>query len=179
METLSLDIFVVPIIVLTLVVLLYIYFGKQVMVKEYYKNFIIRISVLSFSLNFIWELVQGPLYKGFKYDWQHISFCALASVADMLMVLLLLFVFGLIYKDIFWVRSMNRGQMLSLILIGTTGAIIGEIWHTTRGDWAYAESMPIVPMIELGISPLLQFALLPLLIFSIDNKIVAKENLKV
>lgn len=49
----------------------------------------IRIALLAFVLNLIWELAHGPLYEGYVYDFQHISFCTLASVADMLMALLL------------------------------------------------------------------------------------------
>lgn len=122
MEALTLDIFVVPTIALTVIVLLYIYFTKQVQDNEIYRNYIIGVGLVSFSLNFIWELAQGPLYEGFEYDWEHISFCALASLADMLMVLILLFGFGLVYKNVFWIRSMDINKILPLIFIGSAGA---------------------------------------------------------
>ena len=178
MEALSLDIFVVPTIALTAVVLLYLYFAKQVRDKKNYNNYIIGIAVIAFSFNFIWELAQGPLYEGFEYDWQHISFCALASVADMLMVLILLFGFGLVYKNVFWTRSMGINKIFPLIFIGSAGAILGEIWHTSRGDWVYAEAMPIVPWVNVGLSPLLQFAVLPYLIFVIGKNYINKGNLE-
>ncbi len=178
MEALSLDIFIVPTIALTLVVLLYLYFAKQERDKKNYRNYIIRVAVIAFSLNFIWEVGQGWLYKDFEYDWQHISFCALASIADMLMVLILLFGFSLVYKNVFWTSAIGISKILPLILIGSAGAIFGEIWHTSRGDWAYAEAMPVVPWVNVGLSPLLQFAVLPYLIFLIGNKFINERNLK-
>ena len=178
MEALNLGIFVIPSIVLTLVVFMYIHFAKQVGDKKNYRNYVIGISVIAFSLNFLWELVQGPLYEGFEYDWQHISFCALASIADMLMVLILFFAFGLMYKNIYWVMDWDYAKIVPLILIGSVGAIFGEIWHLAHGDWSYAEAMPLVPAVEIGISPLLQFALLPYLIFLSNKWFIADVNLE-
>jgi flagellar biosynthesis protein FlhB len=100
MENLRPDIFVIPVIALGLVIGLFFYFLKRVTERRIYKQYILKIAILAFVLNFIWEVAQGPLYKGYEYDWQHISFCALASVADMLMVLILLFLFGLIYNNV-------------------------------------------------------------------------------
>lgn len=178
MEALSLDIFIVPTIALTGVVLLYLYFAKQVCDKKNYRNYIIAIAVIAFSLNFIWEVAQGRLYEGFEYDWQHISICALASIADMLMVLILLFGFGLLYRNVFWINDLTLKRILALVTIGTIGAILGEMWHTTRGDWNYAGAMPVVPWINVGLSPLLQFAVLPYLIFVIGKNFINEGNLE-
>lgn len=178
MEALSLGIFIVPTIVLTLVVLLYFHFAKQVRDKKIYRNYIIRVAVIAFSVNFIWEVLQGPLYKGFEYDWQHISFCALASIADMLMVLILFFGFALVYRNVNWVMNVDFEIIVPLILVGSVGAIFGEIWHLAHGDWSYAEAMPLIPIMEIGISPLLQFALLPYMIFLSSKRFIPETDLE-
>jgi hypothetical protein len=175
MEELDLGIFVVPTIALTLVILAYMYFAKRVSDRGEYKKFIVAVAVISYALNFVWELAQGPLYEGFEYDVEHISFCALASVADMLMVFILLFAFALIYKDVYWMRNWGWKRIASLVLIGFFGAILAEVWHTARGDWAYADAMPILPVAEVGISPVLQFTLLPWLIFMISKKFIKEK----
>lgn len=59
------------------------------------------VIVISFLLNLLWELLQLPLYKNANYDFNHIAFCALATVADVLMILLLYFGLALILKNIF------------------------------------------------------------------------------
>ena len=168
----SAGIFIVPTIVFSVVMFLYFYFKKQVEQKKDYWRTVITIAMTAFMFNLIWEIAQGPLYGGFEYDLNHISFCALASVADMLMVLILFFAFALIYNDVFWTGNMGIKRIGSLILVGGTGAIFAEIWHTARGDWSYAETMPMVPLAEVGLLPVLQFALLPWLVFYTSNKII-------
>lgn len=175
MEELTLGIFVVPTIVLTLVILGYLYFAKQVKDEGEYKRFVFAVAVAAFMLNFIWELTQGPLYEGFEYDLKHISFCALASVADMLMVFILLFAFGLIFKDVYWMQNWGLKRILFLVLVGFFGAILAEVWHTARGDWSYADAMPRLPIVEVGLSPVLQFTILPWLIFLICKKFIKEK----
>ncbi len=167
----SLGIFIVPTIVLSVVTFLYFYFDKQVEQKKVYRRTVITIAATAFMLNLIWEIAQGPFYRGFEYDLNHLSFCALASVADMLMVLILFFTFALIDKDVFWTGNMGIKRIGSLMLVGGTGAILAEMWHTAQGDWAYAETMPMVPLAEVGLLPVLQFALLPWLVFYLGGMV--------
>ena len=72
MENLRLDIFVIPVIALGLVIGLYFYFLKRVPERRIFKQYILTIAILAFVFNFIWKVAQGPLYKGYEYDWQHI-----------------------------------------------------------------------------------------------------------
>ncbi|NNK18790.1 MAG: hypothetical protein HKP49_06515 [Maribacter sp.] len=175
MEELSPGIFVVPTIALTLVILGYLHFAKRVADRRNYRRFIVVVAVTAFALNFVWELVQGPLYEGFEYDLKHISFCALASVADMLMVFILFFVFGLIHKNVFWIKNTDVNVVLLLAFVGFSGAILAEVLHTMRGDWSYTETMPLLPVVDVGISPVLQFTILPWLIFLISIKLFKKR----
>ncbi|PZX53502.1 hypothetical protein LV84_03226 [Algoriphagus ratkowskyi] len=172
MEKLSLGIFVAPIIALTLIITLYFYFLKREKDKHKYKQFVLTTASLAFILNLIWEEAHGLLYEGFQYDLGHIAFCALASVADMFMVLILLFAFGLIYKHVLWIVPVRFGRSLVLILVGGVGAILAEMWHTSRGDWSYADTMPLIPIVEVGLSPVLQFAIIPLIVFVLSKKIL-------
>lgn len=176
MGRLALGMFIVPTIALTLVITLYSYFSKRVAKRRQYQRFVLMVATTAFILNFIWEVAQGPLYENFQYDWKHISFCALASVADMFMVLVLFFGFSLIYKNVFWISHWNTNQVATLVLVGGVGAILSERWHITQGDWAYAESMPVIPVIEVGLSPVLQFAILPLIIFLLSRKLITMDN---
>jgi hypothetical protein len=170
MDNLSLGIFVVPIITLTLIIMLYIHFFRKAADKRNYQYFVARTSVVAFVLNFGWEVAHGFLYENFQYDLEHVSFCALASIADVLMVLVLLFLFGLIYNNVYWIRRLKFTRTLLLVLVGFLGAILGEFWHTWRGDWSYADTMPMLPLIEVGLSPVLQFSILPLIIFLISRR---------
>ena len=129
-------------------------------------------------MNLIWELVQMPLYKDALYDVRHIAFCALASVADALMVLLLYLAVALIFRNPLWIQHLKWQQIGIVILIGGIGAVLAEMRHLSLGSWAYADSMPIIPIVSVGISPFLQFMVLPLLIYFLSFLLLKKYGIK-
>ncbi|MBU1822681.1 MAG: hypothetical protein KKG00_14380 [Bacteroidetes bacterium] len=170
MKNLNLTLFIVPVTVLTLVIGLYLYEAKKTEREKQFKRLMIRIALMAFVLNLTWELAQGPLYRGYEYDFQHISFCTLASVADVLMVLLLYLGFARMLKEPFWAGSISKQRAFSLMSVGAVGAILAEIRHTWEGNWAYADAMPLLPIVQVGFSPVLQFTLLPIIIFRLSYR---------
>ncbi len=170
MNNLNPLIFLVPFIALTLVVLLFIYLLKKSDDKVGFKRFVFTTLVLAFLLNFAWEVIQIPLYKGSSYSIEQIAFCALASVADAIMVLLIYFCFALVYKNPLWVQNLTAPRIFILMLVGVAGAIVAEIRHLSAGNWAYDKSMPILPGVDVGLSPVLQFMLLPSFIYYLSYK---------
>ncbi len=170
-----------PVIALILVVILYFILLKRVGNKAAFTRFVLITTILAFVLNFAWEMIQMPLYKNNVYDVLHISFCALASVADVTMVLLLYFSFALVYKNAFWIKDINIQRAMLLILTGGIGAILAEMKHLSKADWAYSSSMPTIPLVNAGISPVLQFMLLPFLIYQVSfllPRFFVKNNLR-
>jgi len=174
----NVNLFITPVIALSLVLWGYFYFRKKVENRAAFQRYLGVVGGLAFILNWIWEVVQGPLYEGFKFDFPHISFCGLASVADMLMVYILLFGFGLIYKNVYWIQELSGTRVLWLVLAGGIGAILAEMRHTAAENWSYSEAMPLLPIVEVGLSPVLQFAILPALIFWLAAKYLNIINLK-
>ena len=165
MNNLKPVIFLIPFIALFLTGILYFYFLKKATNKNIFKRFVFSITIIALLLNLIWELVQMPLYKGSSYSIEQIAFCTLASVADALMVLLLYFGVAVIFRSPLWIQHLKWQQITLVILIGGTGAVLAEMWHLSSGSWAYDNSMPIIPFVNVGISPVLQFMILPLLIY--------------
>lgn len=174
MNNLKPVIFLIPLIVLIIVCTLYFIFLKKAANKKTFKKFIFIMIVFAFLLNIAWELIQIPLYKNPAYDTNHIAFCALASLADVLMVLLLYFGLSFIFKDPFWLQDFKLKRVLLLVLIGGAGAVLSEMRHLSLGSWGYNDSMPIIPVVNVGISPVLQFMILPLLIYSLSYKRLKK-----
>ena len=161
-------IFLVPVVVLILISTLYFYLLKKTTDRNAFNKFIFIMITLSFLLNFAWELFQIPLYKNPVYDFNHIEFCALASLADVLMVLLLYFGIALMFKNPFWIEPLKLQKISIVVLIGGVGAVLSEMWHLSLGSWAYDNSMPIIPFVNVGIAPVLQFMILPLLVYFIS-----------
>lgn len=156
-------IFLVPVTALLLASLLYFYLLKRAADKRTFNRFVLIVAVLAFLLNFAWELIQMPLYERSSFSMDHVVFCALGSVADAIMVLLLYFGLAFIFNNPLWIEHLKWQRIVLAILIGGTGAILGEIRHLSLGSWAYADSMPIIPVVNVGISPVLQFMTLPFL----------------
>lgn len=165
MNNLNPLIFLVPVIALMLIVLLFIYVLKKANDKAVFKRFVFFALVLAFLLNFAWEVVQMPLYKDASFNLQSVAFCALASIADAVMVLLIYLCFALLYKKPLWVEELTASRIFLVMVVGGIGAIIAEMRHVSAGNWAYDESMPILPIVDAGLSPVLQFMLLPVLIY--------------
>ena len=176
MKDLKPIIFLVPVVVLILISTLYFYLLKKTTDRKAYNKFIFIMITLSFLLNFAWELLQLPLYKNAAYNIEHIAFCALASIADVLMVLLLYFSFAFIFKDAFWIQDLQLKRVLLLIILGGVGAVLFEMRHLSLGSWEYDHSMPILPFVSVGIAPVLQFMILPVLIYFISFRCIRRHK---
>jgi hypothetical protein len=161
-------IFLLPVITLIVTSILFFILVKKAADKQFFKSYIFTVIVVAFLLNLAWELIQLPLYKNAVYNFNHIAFCILATIADVLMVLLLYFVFALILKSIFWIQYTKLQRMIIVVLIGGAGAVLSEMRHLSLGSWAYDDSMPLIPLVNVGISPVLQFMLLPLIIYKLS-----------
>ncbi|MEO7462921.1 MAG: hypothetical protein ABIT96_09350 [Ferruginibacter sp.] len=157
--------FIIPVIALATTVLFYILLLKKTNSPIAFKKIIRIILVFALVLNFLWEMAQMPLFKNMPLNWETTLFCALASIADCIMVLLLYVGFGLMYKNSMWFRQPGVLQVALLIITGGLGAVLAEKKHLFVGNWAYNSYMPIVPVVDVGLLPLLQFMVLPAIIY--------------
>lgn len=177
MDNLKPIIFLFPIIALILVSLLYSFSLKRVTHKKAFNRFVLTITVLAFLLNFAWELAQMSLYDRASFTINHVAFCSLGSVADALMVLLLYFGLAFIFKNQLWIFPLKRERIAIVVLTGGIGAALSEMRHLSLGNWAYSDSMPLIPMLNVGLSPILQFMILPTLIYIVSAKFLRLKEI--
>jgi hypothetical protein len=161
-------IFLLPIIILLVSSILFYFLLKKAADKQVFKQYIFTVIVVSFMLNLAWELIQLPLYRNAVYNFEHIAFCTLAAIADVLMTLIFYLLLAVILKDVFWIQLTKLHLVAIVVLIGGVGAVLSEIRHLSLGSWAYDDSMPLIPYVNVGISPVLQFMLLPLIIYKLS-----------
>lgn len=169
--------FLMPVIALILVIVFYFILSKKSTNKSAFKRFTLIVMIVAYVLNFSWEIIQMPLYKNSSYNIEHIAFCALASVADAIMVLLIYFGFAVIYKNPLWVQNLTLPRILILMLVGGFGAVAAEIRHVSSGTWAYDTSMPIIPVVDVGLSPVLQFMLLPVCSYYLSFRMISMKKI--
>ena len=164
----------IPLVAILITVILYIFLLKKSEDKKIFKRYVLIMAVISFILNEVWELLQMPLYSSAYYNVEHIIFCTLGALADMIMILLLYLSYAFIYKNIFWIAQENWFKIFVVMLTGAVGAVLSEKRHLLLGSWAYDQSMPIVPFVNVGLSPVLQFFLLPVIIYFLSHLIISK-----
>ncbi len=160
---------IIPGIALITVIILYIYLLKHSHNRGAFKKLTYLILAFSFLLNFAWEMLQMPLYEGMKLNIQTAMFCGIASIADVIMVMLLYYAFAVIYKDTFWAQHFTPPRVFMLVAVGALGAILAEMLHLANGSWKYSQRMPIIPIGNVGLSPFLQFIILPVLSYRISS----------
>lgn len=170
MKGLSFSIIIIPAIAVSLDILLYAILLQKTPKKKIFKQYVLIVILSAFLLNAIWEIVQIPLYAGGTYSWSHILFCLLASVADAIMVLLIYFGFAMVYKNALWIQNLKLSRIIFVIVIGAIGAVLAETRHLSIETWSYADTMPVIPILNAGLSPVLQFMILPLLIYKLSFK---------
>ena len=157
--------FIISVIALLSVIFQFQILWKRTSCKQTFKRFSIIIIIIAFLLNFAWEMLQMPLYEGMKFNIQSVVFCGLASIIDVLMVLLLFYFFALIYRESFWFQKYTTQRIAILVLVSGIGAILLESVNVSFGSWNYSKYMPIIPVVNVGLTPVLQFMVLPILTY--------------
>ena len=65
--------------------------------------------------------------------------------------------------DEFWPKRSYGIVALLVISLGILGTVAGEWLNVAVFEtWAYAEIMPIIPLIDVGLSPVTQWLAIPL-----------------
>ncbi len=109
------------------------------------------VCILSFFLNIVWEYAHAPLYVSYKGGpiTHFILFHASLGDALLLTLLALPFCFNSFFRTRLWL----------IVPLGLFVAVLVEYYGLQTGRLVYAESMPIVPLLKVGLTPFVQLAL--------------------
>jgi len=137
------------------------------------------IFCLAVAFNYAWELAQLEFYAntgGLSAMWWH---CFKSSIVDSILVLAIFGIGALIFKDRSWFQRVTIGKCLFIVVVGLTVGI-GVEWIGLQllRRWEYSPSMPMIPMVNVGVVPVLQMVILPPMIFWIGKIIQTKFELK-
>lgn len=132
---------------------------------------IIAYFVIGFALHLIWENAQSPLYDCFDPNdlWMCFRLCLRAAAGgDMVFMGVLYAALACVHRDWFWINQLDAyrhpATWILPPLIGVLLAVSMELWavHVDH-RWAYTASMPILPIVRVGLTPVLQMIAIPLL----------------
>jgi len=127
-------------------------------------RFLLLLFLLSVAVNYIWEMLQMPLYEGMPFDtidsWR---MCLKASIGDGFIILAIWTIGRILFGSCQWFAPLSRGRAAVLFVSGIAIAVIIELHALRTGRWAYSSLMPVLPLIDTGLSPVLQLLILPLI----------------
>ncbi len=129
-------------------------------------RFLFSLFLVSTALHFGWEISQMGYYSfsvpslaGYaafiKEHW-------IVSGKDGLITVALYLLVGMLVKNAGWGKRFNRQRLMFLVVLGFLWAV-GVEYHATEiaHRWAYGLSMPMIPILNVGVAPVLQMVVVP------------------
>ena len=125
-----------------------------------------NVAVFALLLNYPWEFLQAPLFDRMAdaSHWQATIACSLATVGDAVIMLVAYWIVSAYSGDRGWIVVPRTAQIALFVAVGVTVTVAIErlvlegLWIH---QWRYSASMPVLPGIDVGLSPVLQWLLLP------------------
>jgi len=118
------------------------------------------VFVAAVVLNYPWEMAQSFLFEPMgpvaEASWR----CFVASLADGLAMLGVFAAGSLVHRRAAWFQRSSGRAVTFTVLVGALIGMSVESWGLSTGRWQYTESMPRVPILDLGLVPLLQMPIL-------------------
>src|SRR5437763_10508241 len=84
----------------------------------------INIVIFGFLLNFVWEMLQVPLFEGMKekQHWEAVRACTIATLGD-IAILLIAYWLVAIFRGRDWPLSANRTATIVFTCIALTVSV--------------------------------------------------------
>lgn len=123
------------------------------------KSFYYRLAVVSFALNWVWEIGQMVVFAVSASWIKSLIFCTLAAVFDLLTTFAVYGVAAFIARRLDWKQNYRRFYLTAAVL-GALSAVMFEKIAFVAEWWSYNEKMPVVPIINTGLLPLAQLTIL-------------------
>ena len=135
---------------------------------------IIFLTLTAFVLHLIWENAQAPLFAGYSSFGQHFLICSLSTIGDVVFTAIVYLGIAMLKNDFGWIVRLRKNDVFVLVVVGFFFAL-GIEWRALLfGRWGYADTMPIIPYFQVGLTPILQMILLLPLSFYLTKKLYEK-----
>lgn len=125
----------------------------------------IALALTSLSLNFVWEMLQAPLFEGMRTmpRWTATRLCAQASIGDVVITLVAYGSVAIIAGSRTWIVDLRVRRVVGYLVVGLVVTVALECLNVyVLGRWAYAPRMPLVW--GIGLAPIAQWLIVPPLV---------------
>lgn len=128
------------------------------------------LFVISALVNLPWEVAQMPLYAEEGSWFEFVLHCLIPSLGDGLIVMLIFCVGWLARGRSDWTDQPNWTAYALMLMTGFSIAVMVEwLGFYVLKRWGYTASMPLLPVLGIGVVPVLQMLILPPLIFRMTS----------
>lgn len=134
----------------------------------------------AFVLNFAWEMLQAPWFAGMSgLDWwTSTPICLQGTIGDVAMILLAFYVVGAATGDRVWLLRSAKPPLAAFMGLAALQALSLEGLSVRLGRWAYLPSMPVDPILGLGLAPILQWLVIPATSAAIARHLALRRGLR-
>lgn len=135
----------------------------------YKKTFFIWYSalfVIAVFFNFLWEVGHSNLYQWIPPMEKTLGHLFLFSVKDAVLYLIFIVLVAIAVHSILWFRKPLAWHLALLALAGFAVSAVIEYMAIDTGRWAYLPSMPIIPFLNVGLTPILQMSIGPIIVIA-------------
>ena len=124
----------------------------------------------AFLLNYFWEILHTPLYVS-TMNHDFFSYMYMAAV-DTFLVFFIYWIVCLQARTFLWLDEFLKHSVL-IIVSGIFLSFFIEVKNVYFTHvWTYTAAMPIIPFLQIGLSPVLQMIITPLVTFYVTKGIL-------
>jgi hypothetical protein len=136
------------------------------------------IAAFIFLLNFIWEISQAFLYEVHFQGRLDFILVHLKAASGDLLIFLLLYFFGVLFfhRDCYWLIRNNKVKFMFVSFLGIVVSVVIEKLALSFGRWSYNSLMPIVPVLNVGLTPVLQMIILPVVSIVFAKRVIDNNS---
>lgn len=130
------------------------------------------IALFALLVNLPWELAQIPFFRGMS-DRPHgegVRLCTTATLGDALITVLAYELVAALRRARHWLLNPTRADVRLFVAVGLVVTVVLEQVAIHSGRWSYADSMPIVPLLGVGIVPIVQWLIVPLIVLWLTRR---------
>ena len=127
-----------------------------------------RYIVYSAAGHLIWETAHIPLYTIWvDGTWSEIAFAVVhCTGGDLLIAMSTLLLSLFLVGGQAWPAARAGAVLLLALALGVSYTVFSEYLNVViRAAWAYRDIMPVVPVLDAGLTPLLQWMVVPSLAY--------------
>lgn len=128
------------------------------------KNTELNFLLFGFMINFVWKMIQMPLFKYPKEASliESSVACIQASARDAMMLVIAFWILAALLKSREWIFHLDFYRIVLFLVPGIVFTVLFEALATgPLHRWEYGDLMPTLPVLGAGLAPIAQWLIIP------------------